>query len=359
MTHTTINQPTSNQSERSGSKSPTSQFEAHCRRCNSSAAAGTTLPVRRSVVKKPLHSWNAALIKFLIPVMAVAGIVLAVYYVGTTNVSQEVRPSIEPTRSPMTNTLSGAGIVEAETENVAVGSPVSGVVVSVKCKVGDLVKAGDELFRLDDRQLRADLRAKQAALGVAKAEFARLDAQPRIQQKRVDQAAVEEAASLVAGAKDVLDRTKQLIDKHVAAEMDWVTKQKLYDAAVARLQRAEAQRDLSTEGAWEFDKKVAQATILQAEANMQIVETEIERLCVRALVDGEVLQVNLRPGEFAGAQAGQPLVILGSATHLHVRVNVDEHDIRRGAAEATLKRRPEEKFPLRYVRTESHVIPKR
>ena len=73
-------------------------------------------------------------------------------------------PPIEPARNPFPNTVAGAGMVEPQTENITMGSPTSGVVVEVMVKVGAKVQPGDALFRLDDRQLRAELVARRAML---------------------------------------------------------------------------------------------------------------------------------------------------------------------------------------------------
>jgi hypothetical protein len=54
---------------------------------------------------------------------------------------------------------------------------------------------------------------------------------------------------------------------------------------------------------------------------------------------------------------------LGNVTQLHVRVDIDEYDIPRfvpqAPARATLKGQPDEFFPLRFVRIEPYVVPKR
>jgi hypothetical protein len=81
-------------------------------------------------------------------------------------------------------------------------------------------------------------------------------------------------------------------------------------------------------------------------------------------VDGVVLQVNVRPGEFVGANPGQALVMLGAVTdRVNVRVDIDEHDIPRfkpGApAVASLRGAPDKKYPLTFVRVEPYVIPKK
>jgi multidrug resistance efflux pump len=108
---------------------------------------------------------------------------------------------------------------------------------------------------------------------------------------------------------------------------------------------------------------VAQAAVAQAAAEVQETQTDLDRLVVRSLVDGEVLQVNVRPGEFVGAPPTQALVVLGNVTQLHVRVDVDEYDIPRfiadASARATLKGQPNEFFPLRFVRVEPYVVPKK
>ena len=105
------------------------------------------------------------------------------------------------------------------------------------------------------------------------------------------------------------------------------------------------------------------AAVDQAAAQVQETQTELDRLVIRALVDGEVLQVNVRPGEFVGAPPSQALVVLGNVTQLHVRVDVDEYDIPRfiadAPARATLKGQPNDFFPLRFVRLEPYVVPKK
>jgi multidrug efflux pump subunit AcrA (membrane-fusion protein) len=89
----------------------------------------------------------------------------------------------------------------------------------------------------------------------------------------------------------------------------------------------------------------------------------LDRLVVRALVDGQVLQVNVRPGEFVGAPHVEPLMIIGDVRNMHVRVDIDENDIPRFSpgqnAVAMIKGNPKIRFPLKYVKTEPYVVPKK
>ena len=72
---------------------------------------------------------------------------------------------------------------------------------------------------------------------------------------------------------------------------------------------------------------MAKAEVAAAEAQVKATETDIERLTIRALVPGQILQVNIRPGEFAPAGVLQcAWMLLGNVDRLHVRVDIDEND---------------------------------
>jgi multidrug resistance efflux pump len=134
-------------------------------------------------------------------------------------------------------------------------------------------------------------------------------------------------------------------------------------AAEQKLAQAQASLDLLKAGAWTEDKDVAKANVAQAEAQLQQVQVEIDRLTVRAAVDGEILQVNVRPGEYVGAPPSQALIILGEVGVKHIRVDIDEHDIPRfqpgATARANLRGDQGRTYDLRFVRVEPFVIPKK
>lgn len=304
------------------------------------------------------------LTKFGLPIVALALLIFAVKHVSDSHKpAPKVSPSSTPPQTRYDDNVAGAGMVEAQTENISVGSPVSGIVVSVAAKVNQQVESGDELFRLDDRQLQAELKFRKAAAASAQAELTRLEHQPRPEQLRMSQAQVAEAEANLENQRDLFARTRDLANRKVATAEDLVTREQTYRAARAQLDHRRADWDMTKAGAWEYDKEVAAAAVAQAEAQVQQVETEIERLVVRALVPGEVLQVNVRPGEFVAAPASQALVVLGNIQQLHVRVDISEYDIHRfnpdAPAEAMPKGQPGIRYPLKLVKIEPYVVPKR
>src|SRR6516165_5607711 len=115
--------------------------------------------------------------QFIIPVIAVGALTFAVTHVVRSQTPPAVKsPLVEPARSPFARTVAGAGIVEprsdaSNTANITVGSELPGVVTTLRVKVGSKVKAGDPLFELDDRQLKAELGYREANLAAAKAQL--------------------------------------------------------------------------------------------------------------------------------------------------------------------------------------------
>src|SRR5688572_24207076 len=101
--------------------------------------------------------------KYAVPLIALALMAFAVLHVVRAHAAPEqADPPLAPARAAFGPAVAGVGVVEAQTENIAVGTPLSGVVEAVPARVGRRVRAGDVLFRLDDRALRAELRARQA-----------------------------------------------------------------------------------------------------------------------------------------------------------------------------------------------------
>jgi multidrug efflux pump subunit AcrA (membrane-fusion protein) len=314
--------------------------------------------------------------KVALPVLAACALVFAVYHVvKAQQVPPKPPPPLEPPRTPFERTVAGSGIVEARSENIAIGTAIPGLVLEVygpkkpglqvwSALIGTRVKAGDPLFRVDDRALKAQLAHNEANLQVARAQLAKLQAMPRQEEIPPSEARVAVAEAQVNLRADLADRARRLSSTRAIALED--ARQRLVNLTIAQRQLAQARAELALikAGAWKYDRALAQAAIKLALAQVQQTKTDIERALVRAPVDGVVLQVNVRPGEYVATPAPQPLIVLGDVCdRLHVRVDIDEHDIPRfkaGApARASLRGKSEVSYPLSFVRVEPYVTPKR
>ncbi len=244
-----------------------------------------------------------------------------------------MQPSREPTEPPGTppesdfeTTVAAVGLVEASTENISVGTPLGGVVARVFVTAGQNVRAGAPLFELDTRHLRAELAVRKQSLLVARAR-------------------VRAAEARLLDLERQLEFVEQVRDKRAISAEEETRRRSAVETATAETAQA-------------------QAEVAAAEAQAGAVEVEIDRSLVRAPLDAEVLQVKVRPGEYAPAAAtSTPLVLLGRSKPLHVRVDVDEHEGWRvqpgAAATGHVRGNAALETPLRFVRIEPFVLPKR
>lgn len=266
-------------------------------------------------------------IKYTLPILAVAGFLFAAYTVVSSNKPIPIAPAVAPPSSaPFKSFIAGAGIVEPKSQNIAIGTPLAGIVKTVTVKVGDKVKAGTPLFYLDDRDARAELAVKLADLAKARADVG-----------------IENAS--LTDTKSLSDLAEAVTDRRAISSEELLKRRNALLISTAKLDSAKA-------------------LVQQAEAALTTTQTTLARLVVQAPVDGEVLQVNIRPGEFA--QAGgmsTPLLVLGNLDQLHVRVDIDENDAWRfdknSKAVAFLRGNRNFKADLILAYVEPYVVPKK
>jgi RND family efflux transporter MFP subunit len=202
-------------------------------------------------------------------------------------------------------------MIEASTENIAIGTPVSGIVAAIYATWGDRVNAGDPLFKIDDRDLQGQL-----PVAVSK---------------------VKESEATLAKTRNLLKIAEGL---RIGSSISGV------DLANRR-----------------FDVAINGAVLESAAAQVEQIKIEIERRTIRAPVTGSILQIKTRLGEFAqGGVLATPLMLLGDTKFLHLRVDIDENDAWRvqpgASALAFIRGNPDLNAPLQFERFEPYVIPK-
>jgi multidrug efflux pump subunit AcrA (membrane-fusion protein) len=259
--------------------------------------------------------------------LAIAGVTLAAWTVLSAGKQKPMpTPLVEPPRSPYDTTVAATGIIEAVNENVRIGPPAAGLVTNVYVSVGDRVSEGDPLLQLDDRDLRAQLVARQAAIPPAQAQ-------------------VEEQRYRIGDLDTQLKRLKAVRDSRAVSEDD--VKRTWYASEMAK-------RALSR----------FEATLKQIVAQRDETQILLDRLTVRAPRPGTILQVNVRAGEYAlTTGASEPLMLLGDMQQLQVRAEVDEVNaplvIPQRPGIAYLKGNTAQAIPLTFVRVEPYIVPKK
>lgn len=258
--------------------------------------------------------------------LALAGMLFTVWIMTAARQKEPMPPPLEPPpRTPYASTVAASGIIEAENENVRIAPPAAGLITKVFVKVGDQVELDAPLLQLDDRELRAQLAVRQAAIPPA-------------------QARIEEQRNRLEDLQVQYKRLQAVHDRRAISEDD--VKRTWY--------------------AMEANKRVLvrnDADLIQAVAQRDETKILLERLTVRAPRAGTVLQINVRAGEYATPGASETLILLGETQRLQVRADVDEVNaplVKAGSpGVAYIKGFTAQAIPLTFARIEPYIVPKK
>jgi len=218
------------------------------------------------------------------------------------------------------------GRVEPWSGEIKVAAPVIATIGEVLVKPTDKVFAGELLIRLQDEEVRARLASAEANVAMRKRARNDQTAANRVIDRRRSEDAVGDAERAVVDARAAIDTASTARRAGTGSQGDVETARAAYARALDRLkhERLELRKLLNDSGvplpvAVDGQLNVARTELAGAEA-------ALEKLMIRAPIDGNVLQINGRVGELASPSSAQPLLILGNVSKLRVRTEVDERD---------------------------------
>lgn len=264
--------------------------------------------------------------KMLSLLLALGGVLFSIQLVRQQKgLEPAVAPLVEPPSAPYEQSIGARGLVEGVNENIRVSPAVAGLVTKVSVRVGDELHEGDVLMEQDARDARAQIAVQEANVHAL-------------------EAALREAEIALADRQDQWKRMEQLGESRVASVDE---RQRTFFALRAAESRVESQK-----------VNLEAARTLLGRAKVQL-----ELLTVRAPRDSTVLQVNIRAGEYAALNAAEVPMLLAQTKELQLRADVDEDNaprVKAGCeAVAFVKGRRDVPIPLRFVRIEPYILPKR
>jgi multidrug efflux pump subunit AcrA (membrane-fusion protein) len=207
-------------------------------------------------------------------------------------------PPPSSTSTLESNGVVGLGRIESGRGLIAVGAPVSGVVAQVAVTIGDTVRSGDVLVRLNSTVAEAELAAAEATIRFRREQIP--GAEARFRQAQVRQAASERIFASTAN----LTRAGASPDEDEARDRD------TRDVAAAEL--AEARAAVAA----------ARAELTRATADAGVARARVRDRRIVAPISAVVLRVEVRPGEAASANA--PLIDLAPLGARIARCELDE-----------------------------------
>jgi len=209
---------------------------------------------------------------------------------GNKNVGKEVEVATVD-QITIVETVSATGKIQPEIE-VKISSEVSGEIIALPIKEGQVVKKGDLLVKINPDLYTSGLNRSVASLSGSKAGLSQADAQFK-------------------EAKANYDRNKTLFDKGIISKSDW-------DKAVSTYAVAQATKQSAY-----YNVQSAAATVNEAQDNLG-------RTTIYAPADGTISSLGVELGErVLGTQqmTGTELLRVANLNNMEVEVDVNENDI--------------------------------
>ena len=197
---------------------------------------------------------------------------------------------------PLVASVTASGQVQPRTK-VDVAADISGRIVRLAVKEGEMVRRGQFLLQIDPAQYEAAVQRSEAALASARAQ------------------AAQQRASF-AQAKLTFDRSSQIRQNNVQ-----LVAQSELDQLRTQMEVAEAQLE------------AASFAIAQSQAALRDARTQLARTTISAPMAGRVTRLNVEQGETAVPgtfnKDAATLLTIADMTALETKVKVDETDVAR------------------------------
>ncbi len=304
-------------------------------------------------------------------------------------------------RDTIVATVNASGSVMAE-EQLSVNFLSGGLLAEVNVQVGQKVEAGQQLARLDTRQLELSVAQAEATLRTSEARLGQTRAGPELGEIAAAEASVESAQALYQAAKNRLGlRDEQLSIAEAdleKAELALRDAQAAYDrvawlpqigmlpqaatleratidyrralanyqlqvaavddtsfkSAAAQLAQAKAQLEKLQRTPTAEELAIAEAQVEQAKASLEQARLRLADAVLVAAISGTVASIGAQVGEVVGA--AMPMFVLADLEHYCVDASIDEVDIGRiqvgQEALITLDAFPDAKLRGRVVRVD-------
>jgi HlyD family secretion protein len=212
------------------------------------------------------------------------------------------------------------GIVRAT--EVRVEPEVDGQLVSIAVGKGAHVHAGDILARLSAVELTAQADQARAALASAIATRNNVYAGVRREQVESLKAAIAKASARLDYVQAQLTRTSTLARQSFESQQSLDQAENDVASARADVTEAQANYDAAVAGPTREERAIADAEVKAAAAAVAVLERRLDKMVLRAPIDGMVSVVAAEVGE--NVRAGQPILMVEAAGKQWLSFNVRE-----------------------------------
>ncbi|MDO6710308.1 HlyD family efflux transporter periplasmic adaptor subunit [Aliiglaciecola sp. 2_MG-2023] len=214
----------------------------------------------------------------------------------------------------------GLALGTLERNRIAHTATVNEVVTRLPIAQGTLVKKGDVLVQLDDRQQRASVAKAEASVAEAQANLDKLRNGARPEEVASASAKLEGAQAALTESESAYLRAKNLISQKLVSQANVDQARATRDANVAAVHEAEEALLLLTNGTRPEDLEMGKANLAIMQAALASEIKKLEDLTIVATRDGRLDNLPWNLGERVTMGSPVAIVLAGEAPYARIYV---------------------------------------
>ena len=234
--------------------------------------------------------------------------------------------------------LTATGYIAAA-HKIELAPKVSGKVEWIGVDMGETVKEGQVLVRIEPQEFAAAVKQQQGQLDAAKAKLQELINGSRPEEIAEAQADLDQAVAALTDAKATLDRVNGLIGTNAVSQQVYDDDVAAYGTAKAKVASLQATLDLAREGQRQEEIDIQKALVVQYEGYLDLAKVYLDNTSIRAPIDGTILDRNVEKGEYVttgfAAEGGAKgyVVSMADLSDLRVELDISQNDFNKIAAQ--------------------------
>ena len=227
--------------------------------------------------------------------------------------------------------LNATGYIVAA-HRIELAAKVVGKVAWIGVDIGDKVKPGQVLVRLEDDEYRANMLATQGNLETLKARLAEAEHGSRPEEIAKAKADVDQARADQENARISLERTRDLVAQQILPQQNLDDAKARYDSMAAKVASLDRAYELVRLGPRQEQVDALRAQVSQAKGTFDYSQIQLDNTVIRAPINGTILERNVERGEFVttgfvGDKGAKGYVVaLADLKDLEVELDINQND---------------------------------
>jgi HlyD family secretion protein len=298
---------------------------------------------------------EAAVKRLIVWLVVLAGVAVAAWQIDKWKKQPPEVPFARVARETITSSVPTNGKIEPVTWAVA-RAERPGAVEEILIQRGQHVAKDAELLRLDSADARADRATAQSRIDQIHLELDTMSKGGKAADLAEIASQLEKARLDLGAAQREYDSEVRLQAKQAATAYEVNAAKKRLDDVTLQIKTLQ---DKKATLVTPSDRASAEARLREAESAFNLAGERIKQSVVRAPVEGEIYQFDLKPGAYLNA--GDAVAYLGRLDRVRVTVYVDERDlgrVRKGMpVKITWDALPKREWKGSVDRTPTQIVP--